>query len=186
MDWSADSDNTNYQYFIDTRVSLFGNYIANQVKIFRCPTDDFLSVPQHQNGFPYRCRSVTMNGAVGPGQKWNFGWANVANVNLMSQFTAPTPALAWVIMDEHPDSIDDVQLYVNPNEINGTGTFTELPASYHDGGAAVMFGDGHVETHRWLNSQTTPPVRYIQYVHNVSVTADPDLAWLAQRTPISQ
>jgi prepilin-type processing-associated H-X9-DG protein len=88
-------------------------------------------------------------------------------------------------MDEHPDSIDDAQLYADvsaPALSTGNGEFTELPASYHNNACGISFADGHAECHHWMNSQTTPPVTYISK-DRVNVTSDTDLIWLAQHTP---
>ncbi|MGA2175390.1 MAG: prepilin-type N-terminal cleavage/methylation domain-containing protein [Verrucomicrobiota bacterium] len=188
MTWDTSSENTNTLYLTDPRASLLGNYIGKSTKIFWCPADIFLSSQQRPLGWPNRCRSVCMSGFTGPGQKWSFeGWTKTNSVAKMSQFANPGPASSWVFMDEHPDSIDDCQLYVNPSDADGTisdGVFTELPASYHNKACGLAFADGHAECHKWLEGSTCPPVQYIQYVHSVNVgKTSRDLMWLAQRTP---
>ncbi|MEK7708023.1 MAG: H-X9-DG-CTERM domain-containing protein, partial [Verrucomicrobiota bacterium] len=35
----------------------------------------------------------------------------------------------------------------------------DLPASYHNGGAAFAFADGHSESHRWVNVMTKRPAQ---------------------------
>jgi prepilin-type N-terminal cleavage/methylation domain-containing protein/prepilin-type processing-associated H-X9-DG protein len=184
MDWSAAPANTNTLYFTDPRVSLLGPYFGNAVKIFWCPADRFLN--SQQVGFPNRCRSVTMSGYVGPGPKWSFsGWRLTNNVERLSQFNNPGPATAWVFMDEHPDSIDDAQLYVNPEDANpatSTGIFTELPASYHNNACGISFADGHSEAHKWLEALTCPAVKYQQNQQLQVGVNSRDLIWLAQRT----
>ena len=187
MDWSSAPANTNTLYFTDPRTSLLGPNIANSVKVFWCPADRFLGPQQRPLGWQNRCRSVCMSGYTGPGQKWSFGgWTETNNVNKLAQFGNPGPASSWVFMDEHPDSIDDAQLYVNPSDANpatSTGTFTELPASYHNNSCGIAFADGHSECHHWMEKSTCPPVTY-QTVHEVNVgTTSRDLIWLAQRTP---
>jgi prepilin-type N-terminal cleavage/methylation domain-containing protein/prepilin-type processing-associated H-X9-DG protein len=191
MDWNTTSDNTNVLYFTDPRVSLLGPYIANSTKIFWCPADTFLSSAQRPLGWPNRCRSVCMDGAVGPGPKYTgFSWSSqyFVNIDKMSQFYSPGLADTWVFMDEHPDSIDDAQLYVDvsaPAIGMGNGEFTELPASYHNKSCGIGFADGHAECHHWMDSQTTPSVKYSSQ-DRVTVTADKDLIWLAMHTPHNQ
>jgi prepilin-type N-terminal cleavage/methylation domain-containing protein/prepilin-type processing-associated H-X9-DG protein len=196
LDWSTSSDNTNTTYLTGPTNSLLGSYIGNMVQIFWCPSDIFVSPVQRPLGWPNRCRSVTMNGAVGPGQKYtDFSWsaAYFVVVSKMSQFIHPGTANTWVFMDEHPDSIDDTLLYADvsyPALVTGTGQFTEFPASYHNSACGIAFADGHAEIHKWQNSQTTPPVTYQAHVigvnQQVNVTKDPDLTWLGQRTPRPQ
>jgi prepilin-type processing-associated H-X9-DG protein len=112
----------------------------------------------------------------------------------MSGFTYPGPANSWVFMDEHPDSIDDATLYVDvePSALQtGTGQFTEFPAAYHNNGCGIAFADGHAECHKWLNAQTMPPIKIdppgiaheMGVYQQVIVVSDPDLQWLAQKTP---
>jgi prepilin-type N-terminal cleavage/methylation domain-containing protein/prepilin-type processing-associated H-X9-DG protein len=187
MDWTANppSENTNFQYLIDPVVSSLGSYYANNYKVCWCPADNYLSPAQHQKGWDHRIRSVAMDGAVGDGKKYTFPnwngekmWWAVKGSDLI----APGPALSWVFIDEHPDSIDDEIMYVNPAEINGTGVFTELPAGLHNNACCVSFADGHAEIHKWVNPETIHKVTYT-VIDQVSVTLNKDLGWLAQRTP---
>jgi prepilin-type N-terminal cleavage/methylation domain-containing protein/prepilin-type processing-associated H-X9-DG protein len=195
LDWSAgvNNDNTNTLYLTDNRASLLGPYVAGSTAIFWCPADTFLSTSQRALGWAHRSRSVCMNGAVGPGPKYTgFTWSAdyFVSVSKTGDFVHPGAANTWVFMDEHPDSIDDAQLYadVEPSALaTGSGEFTELPASYHNNACGIAFADGHAETHKWLNSQTTVPVTYqahdIPLNQRVPVINDPDLTWLAQKTP---
>jgi len=182
MDWTTSSQNTNILYLIDPRASLIGPYIAKQPKVVWCPTDHYLSPQQRKSGWANRCRSVSMDGAVGKGVKYDFGWGTFFYAKKMTDLTKPGPTMSWVFLDEHPDFIDDAILYTNPNYISGTGVFTEMPSSDHNGACGVGFADGHSEIHRWLNSQTTLPVIYSTR-GQVSVNNDPDLGWMALRTP---
>jgi prepilin-type N-terminal cleavage/methylation domain-containing protein/prepilin-type processing-associated H-X9-DG protein len=184
MDWTTSSQNTNYLYLTDPKVSSLGSYNANSYNIYWCPADSFLSPAQHSQGWQHRCRSISMDGSVGDGEKYTFPnwgdekmWWAVKGANLIK----PGPALTWVFIDEHPDSIDDEILYINPAETDGTGVFTELPASLHNNACGVSFADGHAEIHKWVNAETIHKVTY-STINQVSVTLNQDLAWLAQRT----
>jgi prepilin-type N-terminal cleavage/methylation domain-containing protein/prepilin-type processing-associated H-X9-DG protein len=185
MDWTSSSLNTNTGYLINPKVSSLGPYNVNTYSIYWCPADIYLSPEQRPLGWNNRCRSISMDGAIGDGVKYTFGnwgsekmWWAIKSSDLNS----PGPAQSWVFIDEHPDSIDDEIMYVNPAETNGTGVFTELPASLHDRACAVSFADGHAEMHKWVAAETVHPVTYT-VVDQVNVTLSPDLAWLAQRTP---
>jgi prepilin-type N-terminal cleavage/methylation domain-containing protein/prepilin-type processing-associated H-X9-DG protein len=193
LDWSNTPDDTNFNYLIGPTNSLLGPYVGNMYKIYWCPADRFLSSAQTSLGWPNRIRSVCMNAAIGPGDKYmGFTWSSqyFVQVSKMSQFIYPGASGSWVFMDEHPDSMDDSLLYVDVGQIAltmNTGTFTELPASYHNNAAGISFADGHAECHTWQNSQTMPPVSYQAHVYGlnqrVPVINDPDLSWLGTRTP---
>ncbi len=191
MTWAAgaNSDNTNSLGLIG-QLSLFGPYVANNLNMFTCPADIYLSQPQRTAGWTSRCRSIAMNGNIGPGQRWDFGWpSGLTNpITKMGNFTVPGAAMSFVFLDENPDSIDDAQFYVDPAETNGldagNAEFTELPGGNHNNACGVSFADGHAEIHKWQDSRTLHTVSYSKYQNPVITgTPDPDLAWLAQRTP---
>jgi prepilin-type N-terminal cleavage/methylation domain-containing protein/prepilin-type processing-associated H-X9-DG protein len=185
MDWTTSSQNTNYGYLINPAVSTLGPYNVKTYTVYWCPADSFLAPNQRSLGWNHRCRSISMDGAVGDGVKYTFSnwgsdkmWWAIKS----SDLTAPGPAMSWVFIDEHPDSIDDEIMYINPAETNGTGVFTELPGGLHNNACGVSFADGHAEIHKWMAAETVHPVTY-STVDQVNVTASPDLAWLSQRTP---
>jgi prepilin-type N-terminal cleavage/methylation domain-containing protein/prepilin-type processing-associated H-X9-DG protein len=185
LDWSTNPENTNYMYLIDPRVSSMGPYVGKNYLIEWCPADIYVGPHQTPLGWSHRCRSISMDGAVGDGKKYTFSnWGGVQMwwAKKMSDLIAPGTAQSWVFSDEHPDSIDDEIMYIDPGCTNGTGTFTELPASYHNLACGVSFADGHVELHKWFETETVHPVTYSD-IDQVGVTRSRDLAWLAQRTP---
>jgi prepilin-type N-terminal cleavage/methylation domain-containing protein/prepilin-type processing-associated H-X9-DG protein len=189
VEWGTGQMNTNTAYEINPAQASLGAYVANASAIYTCPADHYASSPQRALQWTQRCRSVAMDGNVGGGQKYGgFGWTPVP-ITKASGFINPGPSGAWLFLDEHPNSIDDEIMYINPAETNGTGVFTELPASLHNHGGAVSFCDGHSEIHRWLNSQTMPPVSptagvAVDNTYQMVVTINNvDLAWMAQRTP---
>ena len=182
LDWSTSTANTNLLYLTDDRAADLGLYTAKQVGIYWCPADIYLTASQKAMGWSRRSRSVAMDGAIGDGAKYSFGWGNFFFAKNMSDLNVPGPSMTWVFIDEHPDSIDDGVLYINPACTNGTGVFTELPGSLHGGACGVSFADGHAEIHKWVDPTTVHPVT-LTVVNQVSVSNNRDLAWLAQRTP---
>jgi prepilin-type N-terminal cleavage/methylation domain-containing protein/prepilin-type processing-associated H-X9-DG protein len=185
IDWTSSMDNTNIEYLINPKAASLATYNVNSYSIYWCPSDSFLSQEQRPLRWPNRCRSISMDGAVGDGEKYTFSnwgsekmwWAKKG-----SDLNSPGPSLSWVFIDEHPDSIDDEIMYINPAETNGTGVFTELPASLHNKACGISFADGHAEMHKWVEAETIHPVTYTT-VNQQSVTLSKDLAWLSQRTP---
>ena len=186
LDWSTAADNTNLLGLTGYGFSLLGPYVAKNYQIFTCPADIYLSSAQHAAGWANRCRSIAMDGNVGPGRKWSFGWQLTNAVTKSTEFVNIGPSSSWVFTDEHPDWMDDAQLYINPGESNGLGAFTELPGSFHNNACGVSFADGHAEIHKWVDSRTVLPVTYVyQNGLPVTISGTPslDLAWMAQRTP---
>jgi prepilin-type N-terminal cleavage/methylation domain-containing protein/prepilin-type processing-associated H-X9-DG protein len=183
LDWSSAAVNTNTLYLISPIASLLGSYLGNNAQVFACPADVYAS--SHQAGWGHRCRSVTMDGNIGGGSKYSFGWTLTTPITRMSGFTMPAPAMSWLIMDEHPDWLDDSILYVNPAETNGMGEFTEVPGSFHNRACGISFADGHAEIHKWVDTRILLPVVYEYHPESIDITgpASPDLAWLAARTP---
>ena len=72
---------------------------------------------------------------------------------------APIPA--WVLVDEHPDSINDACAFTEMTTT--TAWWVDLPASYHHGACGYSFADGHSEIMRWLGRLVKQPVRLVDY-----------------------
>jgi prepilin-type N-terminal cleavage/methylation domain-containing protein/prepilin-type processing-associated H-X9-DG protein len=185
VDWSAGSYNTNTAYLINNKYSLLGNYVATSTGVFECPAANYVSPPQRALGWYQRVRSVAMDAAVGDGSKYTgFGWNQWFVAKKTTDFNNPGPCQSWVFTDEHPDSIDDALLYTSSYP---TTSFTEMPANYHDGAAAITFADGHVVMQKWTGSVLPfRPVKYSIQQQIVCPVTDPDMVWLAQHTPRSQ
>jgi prepilin-type N-terminal cleavage/methylation domain-containing protein/prepilin-type processing-associated H-X9-DG protein len=183
LTWGLDRDNTNIIRLIDDRFSSMGSYTARAPKIYWCPTDKYLSAPQRAAGWANRVRSVAMNAAIGNGSKsTDFPWLTFV-ARRMSDLTIPGPSESWLFTDEHPDSIDDAILYSNPGSTNGIGMFTELPSSDHGGACGMGFADGHAEVHKWRDPRTVRGVTYTHVDRVQMSTYNPDLAFIAARTP---
>jgi prepilin-type N-terminal cleavage/methylation domain-containing protein len=187
MDWTTSPDNTNTTYLINVSNSLLGANVGNSFKIFACPAANFVSSAQRAAGWSARARSVAMNGALGDGSKYlgypfssTYWWAKK-----MSDLHYPGPSASWVFTDEHPDSIDDGILYTSSTYTDGTGLFPELPGSQHAGACGLGFADGSAVIHKWRSALTSAAVKYTR-VNDVTVTKNPDLAWLAEHTPRPQ
>jgi prepilin-type N-terminal cleavage/methylation domain-containing protein/prepilin-type processing-associated H-X9-DG protein len=188
MNWTISPANTNIAFLTDDRYALLGSYVAKNFKIFWCPTDYYLSGAQQGQGWSRRVRSVSMNAAVGGGNKYTgFSWSSQQGtfyyVVKSTQFLHPVASDSWVFIDEHPDSIDDNILYTNPFAKGvGSESFTELPSSDHGGACGIGFADGHAAIHKWKDAQTIRPIRYINQ-NGIYVNNDVDLVFLGQATP---
>jgi prepilin-type N-terminal cleavage/methylation domain-containing protein/prepilin-type processing-associated H-X9-DG protein len=195
VQWGTSPQNTNTTCLINPTNASLGPYIGSNPKIYLCPADFYVSPDQRAAGFQRRSRSIAMDAGVGGGQK-----APVADilytcyaVTKSSGLINPAPAMTWLFTDEHPNSIDDEILYVNPADTNGTGVLTELPSSLHNNAGTVSFCDGHAEVHKWTTIGPLMVVKPVNATYNVSVMPlyqhvpmanNPDYAWLASHTPV--
>jgi len=195
LNWGVDADYTNLLYVVDPRFASLGPYVAENVGVYRCPSDNFLSTAQRSSGWIQRDRSVAMDAAIGsgPATAVDSGFKPPPSLSYLSPFyvaakmsdlNLPGPTQSWLFMDEQADSIDDGILYTSAGETSGTGTFTELPAGYHNNSCGICFADGHSEIHKWLSPQTVLPVIYNQAARQkIPVVQDVDLSYLASATP---
>src|SRR5204862_7765322 len=59
--------------------------------------------------------------------------------------------------------------------------FYHVPGNDHGHNSTVSFGDGHVESHRWLDARTYNPPRNLDWHgHNYVVAGSKDVAWLQE------
>jgi prepilin-type N-terminal cleavage/methylation domain-containing protein/prepilin-type processing-associated H-X9-DG protein len=199
MSWAVSPFNTNVT-LVTTNV--LGTYTAGQYKIYTSPGDVFLSPVQKALGygkiFNHRARSVAMDAAVGgdglnhPMDAGKGGYKPPGSLSSLNPFFFAArmaqlihPSRSWVFINEHPDSLDDGIFFVDPRSATGNGSLIELPSSYLGNGCGISYADGHAEVHKWQTAAFNVPVRYNHYPPNpgISYTGNPDLAWLAQRTP---
>jgi prepilin-type N-terminal cleavage/methylation domain-containing protein/prepilin-type processing-associated H-X9-DG protein len=155
MTWELDPENTNTMLLTAGGI---GRYTSGGISLYRCPEDEVVSDLQRAAGWQQRTRSISMNAMVGNAGEFTAHGTNVNNPNyrqffLMSE--VPEPATIFVLMEEHPDSINDGYFIdrAYPREWN------DLPASYHRGAAHLAFADGHVEAHAWVHPSTRSPAR---------------------------
>ncbi len=66
----------------------------------------------------------------------------------------PSPAAAFVFVDEHKDGIDDGYFAVRAT-IPNAGFWQNVPASRHGNGGIVSFADGHSQNWKWLEPTTS-------------------------------
>ena len=182
LSWSpSNPENTNTDNLVNPTNALLGSYVGTSLGIFACPSASQYPVP----GQGPRCRSVSMDAAMGDGGKdtSNMQFSRTLYwAKKMGDLYRPGPGDAWLFMDEHPDSIDDGILYTGWVLTNGTGELPEMPGSQHGGACGLSFADGHAIIKKWLNPKTSPPVTYTT-VRNIVLLNNVDLAWLALHTP---
>lgn len=177
-------DNTNGMKLVGTvdgQTALLGKYLTTPA-VYKCPADR--SAVTTGGGIYARVRSLAMSQALGFGSTGT--WLPPSTYRIYqteSDLIHPAPSNLLVLLDEHPNSINDggwaFQMY-DPDQ-RARANLIDLPASYHNGAGALAFADGHAELHRWLDARTRPPIRYRSEITHVATPNNPDTDWLAAR-----
>jgi prepilin-type processing-associated H-X9-DG protein len=99
----------------------------------------------------------------------------------------PGPSNLYVLLDEHPDSINAGGYANQMVDQPGTARMIDFPASYHNGAAGLSFADGHAEIKRWQDERTQPPVQNNNNLQlNIASPNNLDVIWLAERTTVQR
>lgn len=101
-----------------------------------------------------------------------------------SDLAAVGPSRLWVLLDEHPDSIN-AGGFANTMVENPTqARIVDYPASYHNKAAGISFADGHAEIRKWIDGRTVVGVKFYEMPLNVSSPNNKDMIWLSERTSV--
>jgi len=126
LDWGLNPDNTNTLYLTGPD-ALLSPYTAQNVGIFKCPADNFLSGLQRNAGWSKRVRSMSMNFTLGSeldSVATNRGVKRTARK--MADIVDPAPGSTWVFVDEHPDSINNGYFTVFLKQVDLMRTNSDL------------------------------------------------------------
>lgn len=162
LSWSpTDPRNFNTDVFLDSNLSAMAFYVKS-VPVYKCPSDIY------DVGGQQRARTYSMNGVLagtggsGPavqgqnptGRKYYGSGPQGAGsaAKKMAQLQMPGPARIYVILDEHPDSINDATFMHDPGYPRANEKWRDLPASHHGRKGCFSFADGHSELHKWVNA----------------------------------
>ena len=105
-------------------------------------------------------------------------WADSAYTQYLKQSQFRRPAMTWVTLDEHPDSINDAFFIVGRT----ASAWGDLPASYHNGACGFSFADGHAEVHKWTSKTSIYGVRFYFSVVPFDAAGKRDFQWYNDRT----
>ena len=181
---------TNHLYLTGSAYSLFA-YTKDQPaeRIYKCPADSStwplwttLGTPSAP-AYVTELRSYSLNSYMGA-----FSAATIQPISILptykvyeksSQLVADSPVNRFVFADVNPASICTPGFGVDM-----TGhTWIHYPSYLHRQRGVLVFADGHVETHRWLDARTMVHLGSGTFIpHGVSSPNNPDLAWLCART----
>ncbi|MBK9139524.1 MAG: type II secretion system protein [Verrucomicrobia bacterium] len=171
QDWTASPENTNTLLLTEAKLA---PYAGKSAGVFKCPSD------KSRTPAGARIRSVAMNSLVGdPGVLTNR--FNPDYLQFFKGSDLVQPAMTFVFLDEHPDTLNDGFFMNRLHEYK----WGNLPGSYHNGAANLSFADGHLELRRWQVAGPTGTIRPpVQGAAGGGFAAEPptDWDWLKQRT----
>jgi len=192
MTWDRDPANTNTDLI---KNGLLGPYTSGSLGIYKCPADRYLSPSQMAAGWTGRTRSMSMNAYIGPFSPSSANQTATVNTfdggyrQFLKLSTIPQPATIFVMLDEHPNSINDGYYLNTSGNASGWG---DSPATYHDGACGISFADGHSEIHKWRGGWLQYPT--IKQIPNLGYSGGPafdtlgrqDFNWLWERTSVKR
>ena len=163
-------DNFDIGNLVNPERSAFGDYITT-AGVYRCPGDRSTALWQGQSKF--RVRSYNYN--------WEFSTLSSGKRFYGVRVdTVRSPSKSITFIEQHEDSLEHAN-FTLPSE-SSYGLFADIPGGRHGRTSAISFVDGHVETKKWTDPRTIPPVigEYQKYSPGDFVN-NPDIAWLAER-----
>lgn len=189
MDFNGNNPaNTDLKILLNPSYALLAPY-TQTAAIYKCPAD--LSVVKKNKKITPRIRSISMN-AVVEGSDKNFGprqyrwWIGVPPYRLykkITDITEPSPSQFWMLLDEHPDTINNGDMAIKCDARGANTQFVDYPASYHNGACGLSFADGHAEIKMWTDSRTKLPASYGKgFAYKAESPNNPDITWLQMRT----
>jgi len=139
----------------------------DSVGIYRCPADPGRSTMGNKKYL--RVRSYAMNCYMN-GEDVGLthgGYRGYAVNRKTGDITKPGPSTAFVLLDEHQNSIDDGHFGFNPEG----DKWMNLPGMWHNNGCNFSFADGHADVLKWRDPRTLQ----IKVINTVSTANNPDL-----------
>jgi prepilin-type N-terminal cleavage/methylation domain-containing protein/prepilin-type processing-associated H-X9-DG protein len=188
---TADASNTNNAW---VQNGVLGKYLGGAVGAYKCPADKYLSPNQTAARYVQRNRSLAMNSVFGrfstgidptsQGMHKGTDWGFPQFKQFLKQSQVPRPSRTWLVIDEHPDSINDGYFVNNP----AASAWQDLPASYHNGACGFSFADGHSEIKKWQSRTSKYTSVLYQYPATMAFDAAGrrDFAWYLERTGFVQ
>jgi prepilin-type N-terminal cleavage/methylation domain-containing protein/prepilin-type processing-associated H-X9-DG protein len=182
LDWS--SARINWDPALSVDKSPLQKYDGNNRDIWKCPSDVGLVLNTATKEKVHRVRSQSMS------QVFDFGsWLPAPIWRVYSRSSSIVfPSKTWLMIDEHPDSINDAACAVQIAKYSDKGAkIIDFPASYHNGAAGLSFCDGHSEIHRWLGGKIKAQVHYKSGSLALNVDAGDsvkDIKWLSSVTTV--
>lgn len=169
-------DNTNILYLVDPQYAQMGNYMGRAAKTFKCPADNYAS-PAGPKGVvgQQRVRTLSMNSFMNVNGTGGNTYLNMKIYKKITDMNRLKPTGAWVLVDEHPDSVNDGTLFPEATAVQQGGAWVvkgdsrsnwrDYPSSLHNGACGFSFADGHSEIRKWKTHPMLVEARPIKFVY---------------------
>jgi prepilin-type N-terminal cleavage/methylation domain-containing protein/prepilin-type processing-associated H-X9-DG protein len=174
---NGNSDNTNRDFLVN---GMLGPYVKNP-GVYKCPAD--LSQVTYGTLKLPRVRTISMSQAFSnPGDGW------VTDVyrkyTKVGDMVLPAPVNLWVMLDEHPDSVNDGAFAVRMEMQGSAALWQDGPSVLHNGGCGFSFADGHAEIKKWRDGRTRAMrVTYAtSFPYGWRQANNLDIQWVQERT----
>jgi prepilin-type N-terminal cleavage/methylation domain-containing protein/prepilin-type processing-associated H-X9-DG protein len=170
-------DNTNISYLVN---GLLGPYVKNPA-VYKCPADQSKGV-FGDTTLP-RVRTISMSQAfANPGEGWVTD--QYRKYTKSGDMVLPAPVNLWVMLDEHPDSVNDAAFAVRMECQGANAIWQDGPSILHNGGCGFSFADGHSEIKKWMDARTrSMTVTYTtSFPYGWRQANNPDIQWIQDRT----
>ena len=162
-------------------------YIGNSFATWKCPADHS-TVKNNRGQRVPRVRSNSMSqtfddGYWLPGPSYSGPWRVYGKMT-----DIVIPVSTWVLLDEHPDSINDPAFAVQMAKPDAkSAQIIDVPASYHNGACGFSFADGHSVIHKWRGSRIKVPVKGVYMNLPLGNAGDSlqDVLWMSENTTVS-
>lgn len=119
-----------------------------------------------------------------PGNSMSAGQRRYKTFRKSSDLAVPGASQLYVLLDEHPDSINAGGFANMMVESAGAARIIDYPASYHNRAGGISFADGHAEIRKWVDPRTVQPIKFYDMPLNVASDGNRDMIWLSERTSI--
>ncbi len=174
MDFNfGNADNTTPLKLTNAAYAAIGPYV-NSSELFRCPADPSTIV--FGDGPKSRVRSYSMSELMG--NPMPSTWSPMFQVMAKST-EIPQPDRTLVLLEEHPDSLNDSQFAIDLGHVGAAARIIDYPGAFHQGGANLGMADGRVKNWLWADGRTMPPITFTATLPlNVSSPNNPDVARL--------
>jgi len=181
----ANPHNTNLANLRDPNYAKLAPY-TQAVGIYKCPAD--LSYVVSGGRRLSRVRSLSLSQAMNSRDDWLSFLTQKKYVvfRKMSDLTAMSPSLAYVFIDEHPDSLNygDFAVAMNDGVAATSIHIIDYPASSHNRAGGLSFADGHVEVHKWVDARTVKPLTMKPMTLVVPSAGNRDMVYLSEHASV--
>ena len=181
----ANPHNTNRANLLDPKYAKLAPY-TQSAGVYKCPADPSYVKAGGQR--VARVRSLSLSQAMNSRDDW-LGFVTKKKYVVfrkMGDLSLMSPSMAYVFIDEHPDSLNygDFAVSMNDGAPSSAIYIIDYPASSHNRAGGLSFADGHAEVHKWVDPRTTLPVTLKSMTLVVPSGGNLDMVYLSDHASV--